>query len=83
MERNKLTNVGTEGHVDWADGITKDQYESLRKVAETCCAHKNYIVEQQMMGKELDVDDEGLYTLETAFMFLYRKFVKPVKSKVN
>lgn len=65
------------------NNLTPEQYESLRKVAETCCAHKNYIVQKQMNGEVLDVDDEGLYTLETAFMFLYRKFVKPAKSKVN
>lgn len=65
------------------NNLTEEQYEALRKIAETCVAHKNYIVQKQETGEPLDPDDEGLYTLETGFMFLYRHFVAPAKSKVN
>lgn len=61
--------------------LTPEEYESLRKVAETCCAFKNHVVMKQEAGEPLDLDEEGMYTLCTSFMFLYRKFVKPADKR--
>ena len=37
--------------------ITPEQRLSLDKIAETCCAFKNHVVNKQQTGEELDLDE--------------------------
>lgn len=46
--------------------ITPEQWDSLQKIAETCMETQAF----RQFNPD-DLDDAGLYTLMTGFMFLY------------
>ena len=60
--------------------LTPEERDYMDRVAQTCAQHGLWMMEH---AEEVGPDDEGLYTLETAFLFLYRRFVNPPKGKKN
>ena len=54
--------------------LERETEEWLKQVAETCIAHMKHVEAQA--EADVDLDDQGLYQLDKAFLTLYSLYVK-------